>query len=74
VHPELNNPDYQPELTIRTLLNSDREVSIEIQDNGIGMSPEVRARIFDPFFTTKAVGQGTGLGLYICYPIVVETC
>ncbi len=46
------------------------EVWIEFQDNGAGISPELRQRIFDPFFTTKPVGSGTGLGLSISYGIV----
>ena len=50
------------ELRIRTRKNLDR-VTVEIQDNGPGIPPEIKARIFDPFFTTKGVGQGTGLGL-----------
>ncbi|MEO1560529.1 MAG: ATP-binding protein [Cyanobacteria bacterium J06632_19] len=36
------------------------------------MPEEIKNNIFDPFFTTKDVGKGTGLGLPICYQIIVE--
>jgi len=47
-------------------------VSIQIQDNGPGMTAEQRKRIFEPFFTTKSVGEGTGLGLAVSYFIITE--
>jgi CheY-like chemotaxis protein len=43
---------------------------IEVEDNGRGMTEEVRLAVFEPFFTTKAPGLGTGLGLSICRTIV----
>jgi two-component system sensor kinase FixL len=43
-------------------------VSIEVCDNGPGLSPEMKETIFKPFATTKA--HGMGLGLSICQTIV----
>jgi signal transduction histidine kinase len=45
---------------------------IEVVDNGPGISEEVQAHIFEPFYTTKVTGEGTGLGLFICYGIAVD--
>jgi nitrogen-specific signal transduction histidine kinase len=40
---------------------------ITVQDNGRGISPDLREKIFSPFCTTKARGMGLGL------PIVKRT-
>ncbi len=47
-----------------------QQVIFKCRDTGPGIPEKIRADIFKPFFTTKEVGQGTGLGLYICHEII----
>ena len=58
-------------IQIHTRQEDDR-VIVEIEDDGPGISEEIRTRIFEPFFTTKAQGEGSGLGLDIVWRIIVD--
>jgi signal transduction histidine kinase len=50
--------------------SDDRDVRVTITDDGGGINPDNLSKVFEPFFTTKAVGEGTGLGLWVSYGIV----
>ena len=59
-----------PEIIIQTKRQDDQRISIVFQDNGSGVTDDDLSHIFEPFFTTKPQGQGTGLGLTICWAII----
>jgi signal transduction histidine kinase len=60
---------YKPKLTIRTKKKDARTI-VEIEDNGPGISQEIKDKILQPFFTTKKGTEGTGLGLSITNDII----
>ncbi len=47
-------------------------VTLTVRDTGCGMPEDTVTQAFEPFFTTKAVGDGTGLGLFLSREIVVS--
>jgi PAS domain S-box-containing protein len=67
----LNSMDAMPRGGTITLRTEPRNghVTVEVNDDGVGMPESVRHRIFDPFFTTKGV-QRSGLGLSVSYGII----
>jgi len=47
-------------------------VAITVEDEGIGMGPEVLERLFEPFYSTKRGGRGRGMGLAAVYGMTVR--
>jgi len=59
-------------LEIKVSRRDDDAISINVADDGCGISESDMERIFEPFFTTKSRTGGTGLGLSITYGLVQE--
>ncbi|WP_430465395.1 PAS domain S-box protein [Tabrizicola sp.] len=64
------NPNRQPDIGH---FFTNRNYSVfQVQDHGLGISPEDRPKLFEPYFTTKGE-NGTGLGLPIVASILRQS-
>jgi signal transduction histidine kinase len=68
---EAGNNGYQPTVSITTH-SSGNGIEIRVRDNGTGIPEDIQEKLFEPFFTTKPPGEGTGLGLSMCFDIIVQ--
>lgn len=60
----IDNPESnEASIKIKAFLNDNNQFEINIEDNGCGMSDEIKERVLEPFFTTRT--KGTGLGLAV---------
>lgn len=57
-------------ITMRSY-EKDSNVVLEIEDNGIGMSEDIKKRVFDPYFTTKDISN-SGLGLSVSCGLIIQ--
>ncbi len=55
--------DCDRKITIRSTIDAEERIQIEITNNGSAIPAEVAENIFTPFFTTKADGSGIGLAV-----------
>ncbi len=65
-----NGGNFHPKIVLHLGNTESGKVWLRIEDNGPGISPEVKDRLFTPFVTTRA--QGTGLGLSFIKKVLEE--
>jgi len=68
VEKKIKTPWVKLELTKET-----NKIIITIEDNGGGIPLDIMPKIFDEYFTTKTDDNGTGLGLYMSYQIIIKS-
>lgn len=68
----LETKENQEKLIFVSIYTKDNQAILEIKDNGGGIPENIIHKIFEPYFTTKHQSQGTGIGLYMSYEMVVK--
>ncbi len=66
-----DNIDRVHTVDVKTSLDPDGRIRFDVEDNGSGMSAEVKEKLFSSFFSTKGA-KGTGLGLLVTAKLIQE--
>ncbi|MGD9892095.1 MAG: ATP-binding protein [Dehalococcoidia bacterium] len=61
-----------PDESDAEFVHAGRQLLIQVEDSGSGISEENLRQLFEPFFSTKREGKGTGLGLWVSQGIVQQ--
>jgi two-component system sensor kinase FixL len=57
------------QVLVRSFVNKEGFVQVDISDTGPGMAAEFKQQVFDAFVTTKG-NNGMGIGLSLCRSII----
>ena len=61
------------DISVHPKIREDRRwIEIIVEDQGCGISEDIKEKIYEPFFSTKPKDKGTGLGLSISFGIVKD--
>ncbi|WGZ94735.1 MAG: ATP-binding protein [Candidatus Thiothrix putei] len=60
---------HRRQILVKSFMNQQGMVQVDISDTGPGMDAELKQRVFDAFVTTKG-SQGMGIGLSLCRSII----
>ncbi|MEJ2216565.1 MAG: ATP-binding protein [Gemmatimonadota bacterium] len=69
----MNALDAMPDggrLSVRAVVETGGQMTVVVEDTGVGIPHELQSQVFEPFLTTKPEGKGTGLGLAVCLGLV----
>jgi PAS domain S-box-containing protein len=66
------NPDADKPFVKIKVEATEKNVCIEVEDNGIGISPDFHQKIFDMFYRVSENSNGSGLGLYIVKETIIK--
>jgi two-component system cell cycle sensor histidine kinase/response regulator CckA len=64
---------YREQVLGTEIMPAGRYVTVDVEDTGEGIPPEILPLVFDPFFTTRRERGGSGLGLSTVQGIVRQS-